>query len=242
MDVVNVSLYQLENQLAVIVNGLEATPLNWCRGSIDKLAALMRTFHAAVDNIQADPRLAGHAIENDTLKAMETARNFYAALASKFEVNYREALAEALPYLDPANVQEAINYQVAAVRIWARCQAEFSGGQSIENVIARADRVNIQVLREELPAYLRSTVMAGAVDYGQVYQGYEHLLDARELELMTPRERAAHTAKHELETGRMNFQTALSYANSELDESLAQYGASRWTVLPGWKKGSVIQV
>jgi hypothetical protein len=133
---------------------------------------------------------------------------------------------------EPESVQEKILSELRAQRLWSRMRRKLDAHQdnaallrAVEDIIDRAgreaDRLTIQVLREELPDYLAARRLTAP----QIFDW----LNQAELPLMTPEQRQARQALMTLEANLPRVLAAIDTARQAIAKK-----AFKVPSLPGW--------
>ena len=210
-------------------------PLARLRGHSKALAEAVRKYRARMQAIDADTMGSELWKTQEREKAKATLAAVLDAHAAQARVD-KQALERLIAEANKVErgPEESLAYETRAARLWARYKGLLDADQLSADELVDREKENseaLEVLREELPDYLRTRKV-----HPDLIENTMQTLDSHATPLLPETQRWARKLQAELAQGYRNVETATAYAREE------HQTGNQWNVLPDWEKGSTLKV
>jgi Sec-independent protein translocase protein TatA len=210
-------------------------PMSRLREHSKALAEALKKHRRALREITEDKMrsdLAKNQARTAARAALGATLNQLEASAKEDKRTLERQIADALKV--QRTPEESLAYETRAARAWARYKGLLDAGEMDADALVDREKENsetLEVLREELPDYLRTRkVQPGLIDHTM------RTLDGHATPLLPETQRVARRAQAELADGWPTVEAATAYAREE------HQTGQPWNTLPGWEKGTTFQV
>jgi hypothetical protein len=196
-----------------------------------ELARLLEKHKAALAELDKDERLTELAKNELRTEARALLRAGLDQVRGDFERLKEDALSKLPAVDDPLATWEARDFELRAPRLWDRLRYQLEHGVDVVEVAQNAERDELRVLEQELPAYLRATVPDSARD--QLFKAAAVTIRERRLAILPEDALTAIRKRESFQAGVGHVEGALNWAEYATTEG------ANVTVLPTFEGGTV---